>query len=158
MFHRFFSCILLSSLLFGATPMVWAQDCPDTQPTITGADIACDQNASSVTYIYKTPKTIGTPTHSYFWEISPVAGRTIIGPTNLDTLQVKWQTTGTFTVKVTEWNNDPTFSGCVGKTATKSITVQPLLHAYYYYEFDPMIDQTKSTSKIQQGHLSQFHI
>ena len=138
MFHRFFRCILLSSLLIAATPRVWAQDCPDTQPVITGADIACDQNAASVTYNYSTPATTGTPTHSYQWVITPATGRTIVGPTNQNQLQVKWQATGTYTVQVTEWNNDPTFAGCVGKVATKTITVQPLLHAYFYYQFDPL--------------------
>ena len=138
MFHRFFRCILLSFLLVAATPMVWAQDCPDTQPSITGADIACDQNASSVIYTYSTPATTGTPTHSYQWVVTPAAGRTIIGSTTSNQLQVKWQTVGTYTVQVTEVNNDPTFAGCIGKVATKTIKVQPLLHAYFYYEFDPL--------------------
>jgi len=137
MFHRFFRCILLSSLLIAATPRIWAQDCPDTQPVITGADIACDQNAASVTYTYSTPATTGTPTHSYQWAITPATGYTILGASNQNQLQVKWQTVGTYTVQVTEWNNDPTFTGCIGKVATKTITVQPLLHAYFYYQFDP---------------------
>ncbi|MEI6681501.1 MAG: PKD domain-containing protein [Bacteroidota bacterium] len=137
MFHRFIHCILLSFLLVAATPSVWAQDCPDTQPTITGADIACDQNASSVIYTYSTPATTGTPTHSYQWVVTPVAGRTILGSTTQNQLQVKWQTVGTYTVQVTEVNNDPAFAGCIGKVATKTIKVQPLLHAYFYYEFDP---------------------
>ncbi len=137
MFHRLFRCILLSFLLVAATPMLWAQDCPDTQPTITGADIACDQNASLVNYVYSTPATTGTPTHSYQWVVTPVAGRTIVGATNQNQLQVKWLSVGTYTIQLTEWNNDPTFTGCVGKVTSKTITVQPLLHAYFYYEFDP---------------------
>ncbi len=135
MFHRFFRCILLSSLLVAITPQLRAQ-CPDTQPVITGADIACDQNAS-LTYTYSTPATLGTPTHSYLWDVTPAAGRTIVGPLNQNQLQVKWQSTGTYTVKVTEVNNDPAFSGCTGVVATKIVKVQPLLHAYFYYQFDP---------------------
>ncbi len=137
MFHRFFRCIFLSLALLTITSVAWAQDCPDTQPVITGADIACDQNAALVTYTYSTPATTGTPTHSYQWVVTPATGRTIVGPTNQNQLQVKWQSTGSYTVQVTEWNNDPTFAGCVGKVATKTITVQPLLHAYFYYQFDP---------------------
>lgn len=137
MFHRFFRCILLSSLLTAIVPEVWAQNCPDTQPVITGADIACDQNAT-LTYTYSTPATIGTPTHSYQWEITPATGWSIVGPANQNQLQVKWQTIGTYTVKVTEYNNDPAFfPGCTGVIATKTVNVQPLLHAYFYYQFDP---------------------
>ena len=128
--------------MLSLTSRIWAQDsplldCPDTQPVITGADIACDQNASTVIYTYSTPATTGTPTHSYQWVVTPAIGRTIIGPTNQNQLQVKWQAVGTYTVQVTEKNDDPTFAGCVGKVATKTISVQPLLHAYYYYEYDP---------------------
>jgi PKD repeat protein len=136
MFYRFIRCILLSTIVVAALSPVWSQNCPDTQPAITGADIACDQNAS-LTYTYSTPATLGSPTHSYLWEITPPGGWTIVGPTNQTQLQVKWQTVGTYTVKVTEWNNDPGFPGCVGVVATKTVNVQPLLHAYFYYEFDP---------------------
>jgi len=137
MFHRFLRCILLAFLLAAVTPRLGAQTCPDTQPSITGADIACDQNASLVTYTYSTPATTGTPTHSYQWVVTPAGGRTIIGATNTNQLQVKWLNVGTYTVQVTEVNNDPTFAGCTGVVATKTITVQPLLHAYFYYQFDP---------------------
>jgi PKD repeat protein len=141
MFHRFFRCIILLTLLIVVTFNLRAQnapllDCPDTQPYITGADVVCDQNAA-LTYTYSTPPTTGTPTHSYQWTISPATGRTIVGSTTQNQLQVKWQSPGTYTVQVTEWNNDPNFAGCVGITSTKTVTVQPLLHAYFYYQFDP---------------------
>lgn len=141
MFHRIIRCILLSSLLTvmmqGARAQYApGQDCPDTQPYITGADVVCDQNANLI-YTYSTPQTLGTPTHSYQWSITPATGMTIVGPVNQNQLQVKWQTPGTYTLQVTEWNNDPAFAGCTGIITTKTISVQPLLHAYFYYQFDP---------------------
>ena len=141
MFHRIFRCVLFLSLWILLIPGMRAQnsptlDCPDTQPFITGADIVCDQNAA-LPYTYSTPPTVGTPTHSYQWSILPSGGWSYFGVTTQNQLKVYWQTPGVYTVKVTEWNNDPTFTGCIGKEVTKTVTVQPLLHAYFYYQFDP---------------------
>ena len=83
MFHRIIRCILLPSLFAITLQVVHAQyapglDCPDTQPYITGADVVCDQNANLI-YTYSTPQTLGTPTHSYQWPITPSTGMTIVG-------------------------------------------------------------------------------
>ncbi len=141
MSHRFICCIFLALMLtFWIRPasgqFAPLADCPDTQPFITGPDVICDQN-STLTYTYGTPPTLGTPTHSYQWSITPATGRTIVGSTTQNQLQVKWLNPGTYTIQITEWNNDPTFTGCTGIVATKTINVLPLLHAYFYYEFDP---------------------
>jgi PKD repeat protein len=121
MFHRFLLYLTCSSLLLGVTTLsLSAQPCADTQPTIAGAQIVCN-NQTGV--IYSTPN---IPGHTYQWAI---AGGTIISGGNTNQVTVNWGAVGFATLAVTETNPSiPCFW-----TVFITIKVQPLLISYFYY-------------------------
>jgi len=132
MYYRLIRCLLLSILIVTATPRIWAQDAPladcfDAQPIIIGPDVV--REGQSVTYM-----TNAIPGHTYLWNLP--AGGTIMPPANSNQITVLWGNNSTqTTLSVTEWNTSD--AGCTGVVVSKDITIQPLLHAYFYYEFDP---------------------
>ncbi|MCX6281325.1 MAG: PKD domain-containing protein [Bacteroidetes bacterium] len=111
-------------LLFHAS--LFAQ-CPDTQPVVIGPDVV--RAGQTVTYM-----TYSIPSHTYAWSVP--AGGSIIGSAVSNQVTVTWgNTPTTATISVLETNT--LVPGCTAVQAQKTITVQPLLHSYFYYQFDP---------------------
>src|ERR1035437_7203243 len=121
MFHRFLLYLTCSSLLLGVTTLsLSAQPCADTQPTIAGAQIVCNNQAG---VIYSTPN---IPGHTYSWSVTSGA---IVSGANTNQVGVTWGPVGAGSLSVTETNPSiPCFT-----TVTKSIKIQPLLISYFYY-------------------------
>jgi len=134
MFHRFLRSVFLSVFLFSAAVQVWSQPCPDTEPKITGPDVVCESPTNTVSYT--TPEVTG---HTYSWTVqrtSPGSGGwSVIGASNLAQFDVRWTGVGTYLITLTEGVNGST---CTAKQTTLAITVQPLLHAYFWYEYNPI--------------------
>jgi len=121
MFHRFLRYLACSFLLLGVTTYsVSALTCADTQPTIAGAQIVCN-NQTGV--IYSTPN---IPGHTYSWTIT---GGTITSSTTTNQITVVWGPVGAGLVSVTETN--PSIP--CNTTVSLAVKIQPLLISYFYY-------------------------
>jgi PKD repeat protein len=121
MFHRFLLYLTCSSLLFGMTALsVSALPCADTQPTIAGTQIVCN---NQIGVIYSTPN---IPGHTYSWSVT---GGTIVSGGNTNQVSVTWGPVGTGSLSVTETN--PSIP--CNSTVSKTIKIQPLLISYFYY-------------------------
>jgi len=121
MFHKFLLYLTCSSLLFGMTALsVSAQPCADTQPTIAGAQIVCN---NQIGVMYSTPN---IPGHTYSWTVT---GGNIVAGGNTSQISVTWGLVGTGSINVTETN--PSIP--CNSTASLSVKIQPLLISYFYY-------------------------
>ena len=119
--------IFLSGFLLFLPTVLLAIDCPDTQPVVIGPDVV--RAGQTVTYM-----TYAIPGHTYLWTIS--GGGSISGSNTSNQVTVVWgNTPTTATLSVTEINS--AVPGCVGIQVSRTVTLQPLLHAYFYYQFDP---------------------
>jgi len=119
--------IFISGFLLICRASLLAQPCPDTQPVVIGPDVV--RAGQTVNYW-----TNAIPGHTYLW--ATPAGGAISGSNTSNQVTIVWGTTpATTTLSVTEVNT--AVNGCTGVTAQKTITLQPLLHAYFYYQFDP---------------------
>jgi PKD repeat protein len=122
MFHRFLLYLTCLSLFLGMTShSLSAQPpCADTQPTIAGAQIVCNNQLG---VIYSTPN---IPGHTYSWSVT---GGIIVSGGGTNQVSVTWGPVGAGSLSVTETNPSiPCFT-----TVTKAIKVQPLLISYLYY-------------------------
>ncbi len=119
--------ILVSGFLLLLRTSLLAINCPDTQPVVKGPDVV--RAGQTVTYM-----TNDIPGHTYNWTLS--GGGSIAGSNTSNQVIVNWGNTPTSaTLSITEKNS--AVAGCTGISAQKTITIQPLLNAYFYYEFDP---------------------
>ncbi|MEI7490201.1 MAG: PKD domain-containing protein [Bacteroidota bacterium] len=122
----FFICgfLLLSS------PFLIAQNapnaaCPDTQPVVIGPDVV--RAGQTVTYM-----TYDIPGHSYTWVVPAGGSASIL---NQNQVTITWGSTPmTVVLKIREGNSAK--PGCVEVETQKKITIQPLLHAFYYYQYE----------------------
>ena len=118
--------IFISGFLLLNIASLYSQ-CPDTQPVVIGPDVV--RAGQTVTYM-----TYAIPGHNYSWSLS--GSGTITGSATTNQITVAWgNTPASATLTVSETNS--AVPGCTAKQAQKTITLQPLLHAYYYYQFDP---------------------
>lgn len=121
MFHRFLRYLTCSTLLFGLTTFsLSAQPCADTQPTIAGSQVVCN---NQTLVIYSTPN---IPGHTYLWAIT---GGTIISGGNTSQISVNWGAVGNGSISVTESN--PSIP--CNTTALITVKIQPLLISYFYF-------------------------
>jgi PKD repeat protein len=119
--------IFISGFLLLCRATLLAQTCPDTQPVVIGPDVV--RAGQTVTYW-----TNAIPGHTYLW--ATPAGGSISGSNTSNQVTIVWGgTPTTTTLAVTEVNT--AVAGCTGVMAQKTITLQPLLHSYFYYQFDP---------------------
>ncbi len=119
--------IFISGFLLLCHASLLAQTCPDTQPVVIGPDVV--RAGQTVTYL-----TNAIPSHTYLWTVA--GSGTISGSNTSNQVTIVWGGTPTTALlSVTEVNT--TVAGCTGVTAQKTVTLQPLLHAYFYYQFDP---------------------
>ncbi|MCX6286771.1 MAG: PKD domain-containing protein, partial [Bacteroidetes bacterium] len=119
--------IFISGFLLLLQASLIAQQCPDTQPVVIGPDVV--RAGQTVTYM-----TYAIPNHTYAWSVS--GGGSIVGSPASNQVTIAWgNTPTTATVSVNEINS--LVPGCTSVQAQKTITLQPLLHAYFYYQFDP---------------------
>ncbi|MEI6172318.1 MAG: PKD domain-containing protein [Bacteroidota bacterium] len=127
MFHRFIGFLLFSALFLPAT-ITTAINCPDTQPKITGPN---EVGASSNSVQYTTPSVSG---HSYSWIVKQLPGLTVVNTSTSNILTQVWSTPGDYMIELTE---GITGNACTPIAATPlTISVKPMLTAYFYYEFD----------------------
>ena len=131
MFRRVLRFLASASLLVLLSLQVIAQNCPDVTPAITGPASVREQQ-SGVEYF--TPLIAG---HTYVWSL-PLGGGTL-GSTRTD---------GTYTYQTVLWNQvsggiqnfqvklAETYANCTD-TRILNVKVNPLLHAYFYYTYDP---------------------
>jgi len=116
----------ISGFLLLSYASLFAQ-CPDTQPVVIGPDVV--RAGQTVTYM-----TYAIPGHSYSWSLS--GGGAISGSSTNNQVTVAWGANPTSaTLSVSETNS--AVPGCTPVVAQRTITLQPLLHAYFYYQFDP---------------------
>jgi len=126
MSHRFIGFILFSAFFLSAR-IAMAQ-CPDTQPKITGPDqVGKSGNAVQ----YTTPQVSG---HSYSWIVRQLPGMTVVNTSSSSVLNQIWSAEGDYLIELTEWI---TGISCTPVAATPlTISVKPMLTAYFYYVFD----------------------
>jgi len=134
MVYRSVRLLFLSIFLTSAVVQLWGQQCPDTEPRITGPAVVCESAANVVAY--STPDVTG---HNYLWtvqRISPgVGGWTVVGSSTSAQFNVRWTDVGTFRITLQEGiAGNP----CSPKQISLDVTSQPFLAAYYYYTFDPL--------------------
>jgi len=100
--------------------------CPDTSPVVIGPDVV--RAGQTVNY-----STYAIPGHTYSWNCREAA---VLQPGAAPT---RWPWHGIQHPRRPPWLwVRPTLQcpGCTPVQASKTITVQPLLHAYFYYTFD----------------------
>lgn len=114
--------------------LITVTDIPN--PIVTGPTPVCNNRI----VVYRTSK-VGT--HTYAWTITPIAGRTIIGNTDLDSVVVQWTSDGAYSVKVEE-------TGSEMRDNTLPVTVNPLPPAGNTVT-DPVICAGQTASVIVQA-------
>lgn len=122
-------CLFLICFLVAATSWVPAQNCPDTSPKITGPGIVGANPSNPVTY--ETPGVTG---HTYSWQILELPGNTLVNSSTSNMISQTWSTPGQYLIKLSEGiSGNP----CTAvQAASMTVTVRPMLAAYFYYEFD----------------------
>jgi len=127
MSHRFIGFILFSAFFLSAR--ITLAQCPDTQPKITGPDQVGVNSTNSMQYT--TPWVAG---HSYSWEVKKKPGMNVVNTSVSNTLTQTWGTPGDYQIDLREWI---TGNACTPvAAASKTVSVRPMLTAYFYYEFD----------------------
>ncbi len=129
MFHRFLRRIILTSMLMASMQGIWAQQCLDTYPVITGPDVVGVNVTTSVSYT--TPS---IPGHTYTWVVKQLPGLNVVGGSSSNILSQTWATPGDYRIELSE--------GIAGSSCTEVpaspmvVLAKPMLAAYFYYEFD----------------------
>ncbi|MDD4602220.1 MAG: PKD domain-containing protein [Bacteroidales bacterium] len=127
MFHQFLRLLFLSAFILSQGMTAFTQ-CPDTQPKITGPD---EVGASSNTVQYKTPSVTG---HTYSWVVKQVPSMAVVNTSASSVLNQVWSTPGNYLIELSEGISG---NSCTAVAAMPlSVSVKPMLAAYFYYEFD----------------------
>ncbi|MEI6888655.1 MAG: PKD domain-containing protein [Bacteroidota bacterium] len=116
----------ISGFLLLSYASLFAQ-CRDTQPVVIGPDVV--RAGQTVTYM-----TNAIPGHTYIWSLP--SGGSISGSSITNQVTVVWgNTPTTATLTINEKNSADL--PCNAVSASITVAIQPLLHSYFYYQFDP---------------------